>query len=106
VTVTVAVIGAALEFIAAKLGMVLAVPEVGVKPMVLLLIDQLYVAGLIVALKVLAATVPCEHMVTLDKFCISGFGFTVMVNVEVGPLQPFAVGVTTIVLIWAILVVF
>ena len=70
VMVTVAVIGAAPEFMAVKLGMVLAVPEVGVNPIALLLTDQLNVAGLTVELKALAATIPCVQMVTLDKFCI------------------------------------
>jgi len=105
VTVTVAVIGAVPLFIAVKLGIVLVVPEVGVRPIVLLLIDQENVAGLTVELNVLAATTPCLQTVMFDKFCICGLGFTVIVKVLLAPEHPFAVGVTTIVLTWAEFVV-
>ena len=54
--------------------------------------------GLTVELKMLAGTTLCGQTVTFAKFCICGFGFTVMVNVTGVPEHPFAVGVTTMVL--------
>ena len=94
----VAVNGVVPVLIAVKLGMVLVVPEVGVRPTVLLFMDQLYVEELTVELKMLAEITLCGQTVTLVKFCIRGFGFTVMVNVTGVPEHPFAEGVTTTVL--------
>jgi hypothetical protein len=56
------------------------------------------VEELTVELKIFAGTTLCGQTVTFAKFCICGFGFTVMVNVTGVPEHPFDVGVTTIVL--------
>jgi hypothetical protein len=56
------------------------------------------VEELTVELNKFAGTTLCGQTVTFAKFCICGFGFTVMVNVTGVPEHPFAVGVTTIVL--------
>jgi hypothetical protein len=106
VTVTVAVIGAVPLLTAVKLGIVFVVPVVGLRPILVLFTLQLKVAGLTVELKALLATVPCVQTVRLLRFCICGFGFTVIVKDEAEPLQPLAVGVTVIVLTCATLVVF
>ena len=95
VTVIVAVIGAAVLFIAMKLG-ILPWPDAA-RPIEVLLLVQLNIVPATVPVKVIAAVADPLQSVWLATAATVAVGLTVIVNVIGAPVQPLAVGVTVIV---------
>ena len=67
------------------------------KPIVVLLLIQLYVAPLTGLLKFMAGTLVLVHTAMLAGTLTVGVGLIVMLKVDGVPIQPFTVGVTVIV---------
>ena len=95
VTVIVATTGAAVALVAVKLAM-FPVPDAA-RPMLVVLLVQLYTVPAAVPVKVMAAVGLALHTAWLATALTVGTGFTVIVKVMVGPVQPLAVGVTVMV---------
>jgi hypothetical protein len=95
VTTIVAVTGALVVLVAVNAAM-LPVP-LAARPLDVVLLVQLYVVPLTAPLKFTAVVVAPLHNAWLDIVFTTGVGFTVIVNVPLVPVQPFADGVTVIV---------
>lgn len=95
VTVIVATTGAAVALVAVKLAM-FPVPDAA-RPMLVVLLVQLYTVPAAVPVKVMAAVGLALHTAWLATALTVGTGFTVIVKVMAGPVQPLAVGVTVMV---------
>lgn len=97
ITVIVATTGAPVVLIAMKLG-ILPTPS-GPRPIAAPVCVQLYtiVPPVVGLLKFTAAVAVLLHTTWLGTALTTGVGFTVIVNVTLGPGQPLAIGVTVIV---------
>ena len=104
VTSIVAVSDVVPAFVAVKLA-ISPVP-LAAKPIEVLSFVQLYVVPVTVPLNVTAVVDALLHKVSSDGSSTVGVGFTVIVKVSGVPAQPFALGVTSIVAVSAIVPVF